>query len=52
MTTAHYAIDPDTAELFAQIDQCLEEWRQSIQEGQDLAREILDYCAVIEEWSA
>ena len=51
MPNTIHAMDPDTAELFAEIDACLEAWGQSIEEGKALAREVLDACAVLEEWS-
>jgi hypothetical protein len=51
MTDTRNALDQDTAALFAEIDACLDQWGRSIEEGRALAREVLDACAVLEEWS-
>jgi hypothetical protein len=51
MTDTRNALDQDTAEIFAEINALMDEWGRSIEEGLALAREVLDACAALEEWS-
>jgi hypothetical protein len=61
MTNTIHAMDLDTAELFAEIDACLEQYRHSIDRGLALAAEmrqiadatdagLADARAELEEW--
>ena len=50
MTDQTRALAPEDAELFAEIDVCLERWGHAIEAGLALAHEVRDACAELEEW--